>query len=45
MIKVSEQKTKVNLFYAIHFVKTNIWLTFIDNEAVEYLGILFFNPE
>ena len=29
MIKVSVQKTKVNLSNAIHSVKTNIWLAII----------------
>lgn len=45
VIKVSEQKIEVNLSNGVHGVETNVWLTVVDNDGVEHLGILFVNPE
>ena len=45
VIKVSEQKIEVNLSNGVHGVETNVWLTIVDNDGIEHLGTLFFNPE
>lgn len=45
VVKVSEQKTEVNLTNGVHGVETNVWLTVVDDDGVEQLGTLFVNPE
>jgi hypothetical protein len=45
VIKVSEQKTEVNLSNGVHGVETNVWLTVVDNNGKEHIGTLFVNPE
>jgi hypothetical protein len=45
VIKVSEQKIEVNMSNGVHGVETNVWLTIVDNDGVEHIGILFVIPE
>lgn len=43
VIKIGEQKIQVNMSKENDGVKTNVWLTIIDNEGIEHIGTLFVN--
>jgi transcription antitermination factor NusG len=45
VVKVSQQKTEVNLSNEVDGVDTNVSLTVVDNNGVEHLGTLFVKPE
>lgn len=45
VIKVSEQKTELNLSVVARGVETNILVTIIDNDGTEHLGMLFIDQE
>lgn len=43
--KVSEQKIDLDLSVAEKGVETNVWLTVVDNNGAEHLGMLFVGQE
>jgi transcription antitermination factor NusG len=45
VIKVSEQKTELNLSVAVKGVETNVFVTVVDNDGIEHLGTLFIDQE
>lgn len=45
VIKISEQKTDLNLSVAENGVETNVLLTVLDNDGAEHLGMLFVGQE
>lgn len=45
VIKVSEEKMDLNLSVAVKGVETNVWLTVVDNDGAEHLGMLFVDQE
>lgn len=45
VIKVSEQKTELNLSVAVKGVETNVFVTVVDNDGIEHLGMLFIDQE
>lgn len=45
VIKVSEQKTELNLSVAERGVETNVLVTVVDNDGIEHFGTLFIDQE
>lgn len=45
VIKVSEQKTELNLSVVTKGVETNVLVTVVDNDGIEHLGTLFVDQE
>lgn len=45
VIKVSEQKTELNLSIVARGLETNVLVTVIDNDGIKHFGTLFIDQE